>query len=124
MAESEASASPGPDASADPSADCFRPPCNDVVAPGGGGGGKPPRPADVAPWDNMPDFQLFDRTTQRWVEFPHPTASRAYLITEPERYVDESGTVLFRFINRAQAGEFGEEQRSFQLVMRIEGVIG
>ena len=72
----------------------------------------------------MPDFQLFDRTTQRWVEFAQPRPQRAYLIANPENYVDEGGAVLFRFINRSDAGQFGEDQRYFQLVMRLEGTIG
>jgi hypothetical protein len=72
----------------------------------------------------MPDFQLFDRTSQLWVEFAHPRAQRPYVIANPERYVDESGGVLFRFVNRSDAGQFGEDQVYFQLVMRLEGTIG
>jgi hypothetical protein len=71
----------------------------------------------------MPDFQLFDRTTQLWMEFTHPRAHRAYVIANPERYVDEAGAALFRFVNRADAGQFGEEQLYFQLVVRLEGTI-
>ena len=71
----------------------------------------------------LPDFQLFDRTTQLWVEFPHPDMTSSYVVADPERYVDESGGVLFRFVNRADAGEFGEDQKYFQLLMRLEGTI-
>jgi hypothetical protein len=113
-----------PDPSANPPADCFQPPCNDVVPVPPDA--KPPvgRDPAVGPFDNLPYFQLFDRTTQRWVEFPHLEATDSYLIAQPERYVDESGAVLFRFINRSEGGEFGEEQQYFQLQMRLEGTIG
>ncbi|MGI8929502.1 MAG: hypothetical protein ACR2H0_08600, partial [Candidatus Limnocylindrales bacterium] len=116
-------ASPGPDPSTMPGA---------TTEPSGGGGdgidpgngGKPPVRGDVGPFDTLPDFQLFDRTTQKWVEFPHPDTSKSYLIADPQKYVDESGTVLFRFVNRSDPGEFGEEQQYFQLLMRLEGTIG
>ncbi len=108
-------ASGAPDASAEPGG-------GDGTDPGGGV--KPPVPDPFAGGDTLPDFQLFDRTTQKWVEFPHPDTSKSYVIADPQRYVDESGTVLFRFVNRSEAGEFGEDQRYFQLLIRIEGIIG
>jgi galactose mutarotase-like enzyme len=58
------------------------------------------------------------------VEFAHPRPQWAYRIANPERYVDEGGAVLFRFVNRSDGGQFGEDQRYFQLVMRLEGTIG
>jgi hypothetical protein len=85
-------------------------------------GGKPP--PDAFPGDSLPDFQLFDRVSQQWVEFPHPESSHSYLIAAPERYVDDGGAVLFRFVNRSDPGEFGEDQRYFQLLIRLEGTIG
>jgi len=106
-------------------ADCFQPPCDDVIT--GGPRGKPPIGEDPAvgrPFDTLPDFQLFDRTTQKWVEFPHPDASKSYVIADVERYVDEGGAVLFRLINRSEPGEFGEDQSYFQLLIRLEGIIG
>ena len=109
-------ASPDPNASPDPSASpegAAEPPCC-KVGPGGA----------EAQLDNMPDYQLFDRTTQKWVEFPHPEASGSFLIADPQRYVDESGAVLFRFVNRSDAGQFGEDQKYFQLQMRLDGSIG
>lgn len=115
--------SPQPGASRAP--DCFQPPCDDVVIVGPGG--KPPIGEDPAvgrPFDTLPDFQLFDRTIQKWVEFPHPDASKSYVIADPQRYVDEGGAVLFRFINRSEPAEFGEDQSYFQLLIRLEGVIG
>jgi hypothetical protein len=107
-------ASPGPSASADPSAapgnDGPPPPCckGGIGFPGG---------------DTLPDFQLFDHSSQMWVEFPHPDAFSSYLIANPQRYVDPSGAVLFRFVNRSDAGQFGEDQKYFQLLIRLEGTI-
>ena len=75
------------------------------------------------PGDTLPDFQLFDRTTQQWVEFPHPNVTSSYVIADPQRYVDPSGAVLFRFVNRSAAGQFGEDQKYFQLLIRLEGTI-
>ena len=89
-----------------------------------GGGGKPPlEPPDFFPRESTPDLQLFDRMAQRWVEFPQPQVQRAYVIANPERYVDDAGAVLFRFVNRSDLGQFGEEQLYFTLVMRVAGVI-
>jgi len=116
---------PSPAPGASPAADCANPPCDDVLPPGGGAEpGKPPiAPGPDGRFDTLPDFQLFDRTTQLWVEFAHPDMTRSYLIADPQRYVDESGGVLFRFVNRDDPGEFGEGQKDFQLLIRIEGTI-
>lgn len=48
----------------------------------------------------LPAFQLFDRTTGRWVEFPAVSSGREMRIVEPERYLDESGVLRMRFLNR------------------------
>ena len=108
------SASPG-DGNVDPP--CCKPivPVPPPVAPGG---------AEAGPARTMPDFQLFDRTTQQWMEFPPPDAISSYLIADPQRYVDSSGAALLRFVNRSEAGDFGEDQRFFQLQIRLEGTIG
>jgi hypothetical protein len=116
-----------PAASPDPSTG--QEPTNPVPPDQGGGddpgGEAPPIPfPDGQAFDTLPDYQLFDRTTQTWVEFPHPTMGQSYVIEDPERYVDQSGAVLFRFVNRADAGQFGEEQKYFQLQLRLEGTIG
>ena len=84
--------------------------------------GKPPIDAD--PNNALPAYQLFDRTTQQWVEFPQPQVGGDYQISNPQKYVDESGAVLFRFVNRTDAGQFGEDQKYFQLQVRLEGSIG
>jgi hypothetical protein len=117
LAEPDASPTPNPSISPTPT-------------PTGGGGavpggpGKPPVPDQAVGFDMLPDFQLMDRVSGQWVEFPHPEASGSYVITNPERYVDEGGAVLFRFVNRSEAGEFGEDQLYFQLSIRLEGTIG
>ncbi len=109
-------ASPDPNASPDPSAspgsDEPPPPVEPPCCKGGIGLG-----------ETMPDFQLFDHTTQQWVEFPHPDTTSTYLIADPQRYVDPSGAVLFRFVNRSEPGQFGEDQKYFQLLIRLEGTI-
>ncbi len=94
----------------------------DPVKPGEPG--RPPIDPGAVGWDPMPDYQLYDHTTQMWVEFPHPDqAQSSFRITNPERYVDESGAIQFRFINRNDAGEFGEDQKYFNLLVRLEGSI-
>jgi hypothetical protein len=114
--------------------DCAVPPCDDTPTPdpNGGGGGIPvPEIPPVKPGDDVPGrmpfglpaLQLFDRTTQLWVEFESLTPSQGYSIANPERYVDSGGAVLYRFVNRAEGGEFGEEQIYFQLLSRIAGTI-
>ncbi len=84
----------------------------------------PPKPEDpVALFQTLPSFQLLDRTTQQWVEFARPDVTRTYMIQNPERYVDSSGAIRMRFVNRNDAGQFGEESAYFQLLLRIEGTI-
>jgi hypothetical protein len=66
--------------------------------------------------DGIPEFQLFDRTSGTWQEFAHVGPGSSVMIGHPERYVDASGSLLVRFVNRA-------EQEYFQIVMRLEGTI-
>jgi hypothetical protein len=94
--------------------------------PGGVPGDDPAPPKPAEPpfrFDTLPSFQLFDRTALRWVEFPRPEITKSYLIDSPERYVDSAGGVMFRFVNRNDAGQFGEESAYFQLLLRVEGTI-
>ena len=93
---------------------------------GGAPGNEPAPPKPIDPglrFETLPSFQLWDRTTQRWVEFAHPESSKSYVIQNPDRYVDPSGSVRLRFVNRNDAGQFGEESAYFQLLLRIEGTI-
>ena len=82
----------------------------------------PDKPRDGMPF-GLPAVQLFDRVSQLWVEFPAFDPAAPYRIANPERYVDNGGSVLMRFVNRADAGQFGEEQVYFQVATRIEGTI-
>ena len=75
-----------------------------------------PRPEDGRP--DIPRVQLFDRTTDEWVEFPPLVLSRSYRIPNPERYVDSSGALLVRFVMRP-AGTIAE----FTFDPRLEGTI-
>ncbi|MEP7158984.1 MAG: hypothetical protein ABI797_06120, partial [Chloroflexota bacterium] len=108
----EPTPSPDPNATPNPNGEPVPPP----IKPGDG------RPAPQMP-NGMPALQLFDRVSQQWVEFEQLQPSQGYTILQPERYVDGGGAVLYRFVNRADAGDFGEEQLYFQLLSRIEGTI-
>ncbi|HYI21095.1 MAG TPA: hypothetical protein VEX62_00535 [Candidatus Limnocylindrales bacterium] len=100
-----------------------------VLGGGGSDDGDDPKPAEPLPdpigrdAQTLPAVQLYDYTTQRWVEFEQPLTTSSYLIASPERYVNSSGGVLFRFVNRNATDEFGMEQTYFQLLMRVEGAI-
>lgn len=48
----------------------------------------------------LPAFQLLDRGTGRWVEFGTPANGREMRIPSPERYLDASGALRMRFVNR------------------------
>ncbi len=65
-----------------------------VSTPSAGEGGPP------AMGMQLPAFQLLDRTTGLWVEFPAPENGREMRIVEPERYLDGSGALRMRFVNR------------------------
>jgi hypothetical protein len=101
----------------DQPADCFDEPCPDVDL------AEPPGKAIGGRENALPAYQLWDRVAERWLEFPHPEPFESYLITDAQRYVDERGALLVRFVNRADPGEFGEDQRYFSLAVRMEGTI-
>ena len=56
------------------------------------------------PVDGMPELQLFDRATGRWMEFAHLAPGQAISVAEPQRYVDSAGHFLVRFVDRQGAG--------------------
>jgi hypothetical protein len=64
----------------------------------------------------VPAVQLFDRRTARWVEFSPLTVGRAYRIGQPGRYLDASGGLLVRFVNRGENSYFLPQ-------LRMEGEI-
>jgi hypothetical protein len=76
--------------------------------------------SNAFPADGMPEIQLFDRTTGRWMEFAHLTPGAPVSIDEPERYVDSAGHFLVRFVNR-QAPNSGSVY--FSLVTDLEGTL-
>lgn len=81
--------------------------------------GEPPD-SDVPPrGEEMPDLQLFDHAAGRWLEFPRFTTLRSYNIAEPERYVDSSGRLLVRFVNRGGL----HEEKWLTFAVRMEGTI-
>jgi hypothetical protein len=91
----------------------------------GNGGAVPPIAPDVpmqpgkGGFDGLPDLQLLDRATGKWVEFPHFQMQTAYTIPDAARYVDASGSFVVRFVNRAQDGN----EVGFTLVSRLEGTV-
>jgi hypothetical protein len=55
--------------------------------------------------DGIPETELFDLTTSKWVRLPHLSPGPRYKVAEPTRYVDPtSGTVLIRFVNDQSDG--------------------
>jgi hypothetical protein len=76
-----------------------------------------PGPMEV---DGIPDLQLFDLEAARWVEFPHLRMGAAYLVDDPARYVDGSGSLTVRFVNRQNQGMVAY----FGLSVRLEGTVG
>jgi hypothetical protein len=116
---SGAPVAPLPDADQPPQDD----PLGEPPEPGEGGGkgglpGEVPRD-DPALGGLLPAVQLFDHRADRWYEFPAFADMRAFSVTDPSRWVDDSGRLLIRFVNRGFQGEV----RWFQLQARIEGTI-
>ena len=53
-----------------------------------------------APFDGMPDIQLYDRTTATWRQLPHLAGGARYAVDDPASYVDPgTGSVLVRLLN-------------------------
>jgi hypothetical protein len=74
-----------------------------------------PEPGDTS---TLPRLQLFDRVAGTWIEFQPLVASRSYEIADPMRYLDTSGTIRARFVQRGLK-EFAE----FALGIRLEGTV-
>jgi hypothetical protein len=81
--------------------------------------GDPSQQPGPQAWEELPDLQLFDNVDGLWLEFPRPKQSRSYLIADPERYVDEGGRLLARFVNRGGI----HDQKWFTLAVRMEGTL-
>jgi hypothetical protein len=85
--------------------------------PQGGAPDRDPAGPDVAFGEGLPRLQLFDRVAARWVEFEMLTLSETYSISEPERYIDSSGALRVRFVNRFDEGF----SMYFSFQARLEG---
>jgi hypothetical protein len=99
-----------------------QPPQDDPLGDGPAPSDGPPDPVEPGDprFDGMPDLQLRDHQTGLWVEFPHLSPMGTYLIPEPARYVDASGALRVRFVNREGAGNVAY----FSLQLRMEGTAG
>ena len=77
-------------------------------------------PSAGVPFDGIPAYQLFDRTTGLWMEFEHLGPNAAVKVANPERYLDTTGRLLVRFVNR---GIEGQGSIYFTLSVAMEGTI-
>ena len=91
-------------------------PLGAATGEGGGGGGEVPGKEPF--FDMLPELQLWDHAAGRWFEFPHLTGSRNYSVSA-DRFVDTSGSVRARMVNRGGV----DEQSYFQWLVRLEGTI-
>ncbi len=72
----------------------------------------------AAPFDGLPEVELYDLTNATWKRLPHLEGGTRYAIKDPARYVDPAtGTALFRFVNDRNDGT------SFALDVAISGAI-
>jgi hypothetical protein len=71
-----------------------------------------PRPGEAP---GMPRLQLYDLVGATWVEFEPLEDGVTYLVSEPARYVDESGSFRVRYVVRA------DEYTQFDFEARLEG---
>ena len=93
----------------------------------------PVRPVDVIPVvctdtvkddceepviDGLPETELFDLTTSKWVRLPHQTQGALVSVAEPARYIDPvSGTVMVRFVNEVN------DQVGFNAGLSLRGTV-
>ncbi|HEY7600105.1 MAG TPA: hypothetical protein VH741_09275, partial [Candidatus Limnocylindrales bacterium] len=89
--------------------------------PGGGDEpGKPlPEPFPGDEWQPLPALQLWDHAAGRWYEFEQFVDGTSHVISDPGRWIDDTGRVLVRVINRGVVGD----QKWFTLLARMEGTI-
>jgi hypothetical protein len=72
-----------------------------MVLPERAGGEELPAPGQGPAFGlQLPAFQLLDRTSGQWVEFPMPSNAREMRIASPQRYLDATGALRMRFVNR------------------------
>ena len=69
--------------------------------------------------DGLPDFDVLDRRTGEWVQFPHLGPNAAYALADPGRWIDPAtGELQVRFVNERQEGI------GFQFHVQLEGSVG
>jgi len=63
--------------------------------------GNPPQAGcAAAPFDGLPDIELYDRSGSVWRQLPHLAAGARYAVADPANYVDPgTGSVLVRLLN-------------------------
>ncbi len=72
----------------------------------------------AAPFDGLPEVELYDLSTSTWKRLPHLEGGTRYSVKDPARFIDPAtGTVLFRFVNDRNDGT------SFALDVSISGAI-
>jgi hypothetical protein len=53
-----------------------------------------------APFDGLPDVELYDRTADTWRRLPHLDGAGRYAVADPDKFVDPgTGSVLVRLLN-------------------------
>jgi hypothetical protein len=109
----------------EPLPDAQQPPQDDPLGEGqdqpGGGGEEPPGKPASEPWPGggLPAVQVFDHVAGLWYELPEMNDARGYSLAEPRRWVDDSGRLLLRFVNRNDRGM----PFWFTVAARMEGTI-
>jgi hypothetical protein len=78
-------------------------------------------PIGPEPWPmgGLPAVQVWDHGAAAWFELPAFDEGRGIRLSEPQRWVDDGGRLLLRFVNRSQRGDV----RWFQVTARMEGTI-
>ncbi|CAN5721264.1 hypothetical protein BH23CHL7_BH23CHL7_08780 [soil metagenome] len=92
----------------------------DGAGTGGAGGAGLPKPA-MEPWmgNALPIVQVLDHRAGTWYELPELKDGRGYKIDQPGRWVDDTGRLLVRLVNRHEQ----QEMIWFQMQARMEGTI-
>ena len=72
----------------------------------------------VVPADGLPDIEVLDVGTGKWVQFQHAVVNRPYVLADATRWIDPtSGELNVRFVDERQDGV------SFQFPLSISGTV-
>jgi hypothetical protein len=78
----------------------------------------PAKPGCVVPQDGIPDIEVLDVQTGKWVQFAHLAQGRPYELADARRWVDPtSGEVQVRFVNERPDPAY------FQFPVAITGTV-